>query len=237
MPIAVGAQPVVADRLQRIAERRVRRCAARPGTARTAPRGCTRTPTLPSRPNANSAEQRTHDHALQSVRAAGDAVEAVGELVEDRRDAERHHQARQVGAAQHERAGDEAQHAGRERPDDEPDQRVGHHVLGEQRRRVAAGARGTPRGRATRCRRSRGSGRATRANSARIAISFHSAACRGNTNSASSAHAHTTVSHGRQRAACANGASGSGAAISGTASRARTGPAAARSGSRSSRSR
>ena len=43
-----------------------------------------------------AAEQRPDDHALQAVGAAGEPVELVGELVQHQRDAERHHQAREV---------------------------------------------------------------------------------------------------------------------------------------------
>ena len=55
------------------------------------------------------AEQRLHHDALQAVGAAGD-VETVRDLAQHQRDAERHHQAGQVGAAQHQEAGDEAEH-------------------------------------------------------------------------------------------------------------------------------
>ena len=84
--------------------------------------------------------ERAHDDALQAVGAAGQPVELVGELVEDRGDAERHHQPRQVAAAQDEDARRQAEQRARGDRDDEADDRIGHHVLGEQRRRVRAEA-------------------------------------------------------------------------------------------------
>ena len=84
--------------------------------------------------------QRAHDDALQPVGTAGDVVELVGQLVEDGGDAERHHQPRQVGAAQDEQAGDGAEHGAGTNGYGEADERIGHGVLGEQRRRVGAEA-------------------------------------------------------------------------------------------------
>jgi colicin import membrane protein len=84
--------------------------------------------------------ERPHRDALQAVGAAGEPVELVGELVEDRGDAERHHQPRQVAAAQDEGARREAEQRARRDRDDEADERVGHHVLREQRRGVGAEA-------------------------------------------------------------------------------------------------
>ena len=49
--------------------------------------------------------------ALQTVRAAGEPGHAVGEFGEDERDAERHHEAREIGAAQHKEAGEIADEA------------------------------------------------------------------------------------------------------------------------------
>ena len=65
------------------------------------------------------AEDRLHLDALQAVGAAGDAGEAVGEFAEHQRDAERHHQPREVRAAQHEEARDEAERARGEARDEQ----------------------------------------------------------------------------------------------------------------------
>src|SRR5204862_1200181 len=54
--------------------------------------------------------------------------------------AERHHRQRQVAAAQDEDARDEAEQRARRDRDDQADDRIGHHVLREQRRRVRAEA-------------------------------------------------------------------------------------------------
>ena len=69
-------------------------------------------------------EQRLHRDALQAVGAAGDRRRLVGDLGQQERDAERHHQARQVGAAQHEEARREARERGDRRADGETQQRI-----------------------------------------------------------------------------------------------------------------
>ena len=78
--------------------------------------------------------------ALQAVDAAGVLGELVRGLEQHQRHAHRHHQAREVRAAQHE----EARHVARERGDGdrhgEPQQRVAEAVLGEQPRGVRADA-------------------------------------------------------------------------------------------------
>ncbi len=57
-------------------------------------------------------EQRLHLDALQAIGAAGDVGEALGQRFQQQRDAERHHQPRQVDAADDEEAGGEAEHRG-----------------------------------------------------------------------------------------------------------------------------
>ena len=84
--------------------------------------------------------QRADDDARQAVGAAGQPVELVGELVQDRGDAERHHQPGQVGAAQDQHARRQAEQRARGDGDDQADDRIGQDVLGEQRRRVRAEA-------------------------------------------------------------------------------------------------
>ena len=85
------------------------------------------------------AEDRRDGDALETVGAAGDLAEAVGELEAHQRDAERHHQPREVGPAQHQEARREAEHRRREAGRQERDGRlVDDLVLGEQARRIGA---------------------------------------------------------------------------------------------------
>ena len=58
---------------------------------------------------AEQAEDRRNVDALQAVGAAGEVRIAVGEFAQHQRDAERHHQPRQIRAAQHQKAGDKAE--------------------------------------------------------------------------------------------------------------------------------
>ena len=57
-------------------------------------------------------EDRLHLDALQAVGAAGDVREALGQRLQQQRDAERHHQPRQVDTADDEKAREEAEHHG-----------------------------------------------------------------------------------------------------------------------------
>ena len=87
------------------------------------------------------AEDRLHGDALQAVGAAGEPAILVGEFAEHEGDAERHHDARQVRAAQHEEARHEADRA-RDKPrgDQRQHRLIDDLVLGEQRRRIGADA-------------------------------------------------------------------------------------------------
>ena len=139
------AQPVVAQRLQRDAERRVDEAARdeqneREHDERVGVGGSPGEIEVEALQRRERDRDRAHDDALQAVGAAGQPVELVGELVEDRGDAERHHQPRQVAAAQDEDARRQAEERARGDRDDQADDRIGHHVLREQRRRVRAEA-------------------------------------------------------------------------------------------------
>ena len=84
------------------------------------------------------AEQRLHHDALQAVGAAGDR-ELVGDLAQHQRDAERHHQAREVRAAQHQEAGDEAEHhRGETRGEQRQHRLLDDAVLGEDAGEIGA---------------------------------------------------------------------------------------------------
>ncbi len=86
------------------------------------------------------AEDRLHHDALQAVGPAGD-LEPVRDLAQHQRDAERHHQARQVGAAQHEEARDEAERGRRKSGDEQRQHRLlDHPVLRENPRHIGAEA-------------------------------------------------------------------------------------------------
>ena len=79
--------------------------------------------------------------ALQTVGAAGDFRDLVGDLAHDQRDPERHHEPREVRAAQDEKAGRKAEHGGGKAGGDQRQHRlVDDRVLGEQRRHVGAEA-------------------------------------------------------------------------------------------------
>ena len=80
------AQPVVAQRLQRVAERRVHQAPADQQRRRSARPACRRRRCGRARSNSKRRrrQQRAHHDALQAVGAAGQPVELVGEFVEDR---------------------------------------------------------------------------------------------------------------------------------------------------------
>ena len=84
------------------------------------------------------AEHRLDVHALQAVDAAGEIGQLVGRLVEHHRNAEGHHQSRQVGPAQHQEAGEETRCGGHQRGACQAQQRVAPAVLGHQSRGIGA---------------------------------------------------------------------------------------------------
>ena len=96
---------------------------------------------MPVQIEAEQAEDRMNVDALEAVGAAGDIRVAVGDLAQDQRDAERHHQTRQIGAAQHQKAGGEAEHRGGEAGGDERDHRfVDEAVFGDEAGEIGADA-------------------------------------------------------------------------------------------------
>ena len=84
------------------------------------------------------AEQGHHGHAGQAIRAARQPAELVGDLVQDQRDAQRHHQAGQVGAAHHQHAGHQPEQRAQGRRDDQPQDGIDAEILGQQRRAIGA---------------------------------------------------------------------------------------------------
>ena len=84
-------------------------------------------------------EDGSHDDALEAVGAAGELRDLVGDLAHDERDAERHHQPREIGAAQDQKAGGEAEHGGAQAGHQERKHRLGHDaVLGQERAGIGA---------------------------------------------------------------------------------------------------
>lgn len=80
---------------------------------------------------------------MQPVGAAGQPGHAVGEFAEDQRDAERDHQAREIGAAQHEETRDVADDGADQRRGEEAEGRIAEEAcpragLGEQARDIGA---------------------------------------------------------------------------------------------------
>ena len=87
------------------------------------------------------AEDRRHGDALQPVGAASEIGVAVGDFVEHQRDAERDHEARQVGAAQHQKARDEAERGRDQAAEDQRDDRlVDDAVFGDQAGEISGDA-------------------------------------------------------------------------------------------------
>jgi hypothetical protein len=80
------------------------------------------------------AEDRLHHDALKAIGAAGD-FETVRDLAQDQRDAERHHQAREIAAAQHKEAGDKTQEGRRNAGDEQRQQRLGDDAVFRQKSR------------------------------------------------------------------------------------------------------
>ena len=83
-------------------------------------------------------QQRAHHHTLQTVRAAREPVEFVGQLHQDQRHAQRDHEPRQIGAAQDGQRTDCAQQGGTYSAKNQSGQGVGHHMLGKQGRGIGA---------------------------------------------------------------------------------------------------
>ncbi len=86
-------------------------------------------------------ENRRDGDALQPVGAAGDLAVSVGEFEAHQRNAERHHQAGEVGAAQHQKAGGKAERRrGQRRRQQRERGLVDDLVLGEQARGIGTDA-------------------------------------------------------------------------------------------------
>ena len=133
-----GATRIVADRAQSVAERRVDD-SSRKEKEHEQCRQAVEIRCASAEIERELSEQRAGDDALQTVGAAGDVIEAIGKLVENERDAECHHEPRQIRAAKDEHTRQQSQ----ERTDGdghrEAHQGIRHQVLCEERGDVGAG--------------------------------------------------------------------------------------------------
>ena len=97
---------------------------------------------MPEHIEAEQAENRLHGDALQAIGAAGEPAILVGEFAQHESDAERDHDARQVGAAQNQKARDEADRTRNETRDNQRQHRlIDDFMLGQKRSRVGADAK------------------------------------------------------------------------------------------------
>ena len=134
-----GAQPVVANGHQRSTQRRLRHAPEQHKEKQQHAQGIVGRG-LAGQVKLEAAQDGPHHHSLQTIGAAGQPVELVGQLHENQAQAQRDHQAREVAAAQNRQRGHQAQQRGRRNADRQADQRVGHDVFGKQRRRITAQA-------------------------------------------------------------------------------------------------
>ncbi len=96
---------------------------------------------LPNRSNSNSPSTGAMTMPCRPSKPPVMFGEAVGELAQQQRDAERHHQPRQVGAAHDEKRGDEAEHHGGKARDQQRQHRLVDDVMQRQQaRRIGADA-------------------------------------------------------------------------------------------------
>ena len=134
-----GAQAVLSDRRERQAEGRLREAARDRKQDEEDGEAVERRVALSGKVDREQAEQR-RDREVEAVGAAGDPARAVGEFSKHERDAERHHEPRQVGAAQQERRGDETDDRGDDGAEGEPERRIGETLARQNRRRIGAKA-------------------------------------------------------------------------------------------------
>ena len=136
-----GAQRIVADRLQRQAERRMDDAPRQQEQHEQRRRGCRhrrcgRTRSKSNRPSSGPTTTPCRPSAPPVSRG-----QPLASLEQDQRDAERHHQPRQVGAAQHQQAGERSPAAPQPATATrEAEQRIGVDVLGEQAGGIGAEA-------------------------------------------------------------------------------------------------
>ena len=136
-PSAPGAQAVFADRGQRQPERRVRKPARDRKQNEEDGETVERRVALPGEADREQSEHGRH-REVETVRAAGDPAVAVGQFSQHQRNAQRHHQSRQVGAAKQERRADETDEGGDRGANGEPKRGLGEPLARENGRGVSA---------------------------------------------------------------------------------------------------
>ena len=134
------AQAIFAGRGERQSKRRMRKAARDRKQNEQDREAVERRIALPGEADREQSEHRRH-REIEPVRAAGEPAVAVGELPEHERDAERHHEPRQVAASEQERRSDEADEGGDARAKGEPEERVGEALACENGRGVSAEAK------------------------------------------------------------------------------------------------
>ena len=134
------AQRIAFDRAQRQAERRIDD-AARDDKADEQHDQAIDITVMAVEIEAEQAEDRRHGDALQPIGAAGDIGIAVGDFAQHQRDAEGHHEPGEVGAAQHQKAGDKAERGRNKSAEDQRDDRlVDDAVFGDQAGEISGDA-------------------------------------------------------------------------------------------------
>ena len=93
---------------------------------------------LPHQIELKTPQHRPEHHALQAIGATGQPVQLVGQLQQDQSHAQRHHQARQIAAAQNRHRAQRTQTRCRHGAHQQTHQGVRHHQLGKQRGSVCA---------------------------------------------------------------------------------------------------
>ncbi len=78
---------------------------------------------------------------MQTVGAACEPVQLVGQLPKNQGDPKRHHEPGEIGPAQNGGTAQRAQDAGHGHAYQQTQERIGHHQLGKQRRRIRAHAK------------------------------------------------------------------------------------------------
>ena len=149
-----GAQAIFPDRGQRQPEGRMRKPARDRKQDEENGEAVERRVALPGEADREQSEHRRH-REVEAVRAAGEPAVAVGEFSQHERNAQRHHQPRQVAAAKQERRADEADDRGDGGAEGEPERRARRTPCSPEWPRHRRRGQGTPRDRARRFRSAR----------------------------------------------------------------------------------
>ena len=135
-----GAQAIFPDRGQRQPEGRAREAAGDRKQDEEDGEAVERRIALPGEADREQSEHRRH-REIEAIRAAGEPAVAVGEFSQHERDAESHHQPRQVAASQQKWRCDEADEGGDGGAEDQPEHRVGEPLACQNGRGIGAEAK------------------------------------------------------------------------------------------------